>query len=198
MAPSNPLIASVPTRILDAALNRAAVVGWDALHLYEVADDLGMDLAELSHHVADKHSLGQLIFDRADRSLLDCTNRPLWRDRPSAERLEVSLMAWFQTLAPHHEQVRQILRYQLQPDHLHLQVEGVLRISRTVQWWREASCLPATGLKRELLETALTAIYLSTVTFWLRHDPLDQARTGRWLAWHLRLSSRAGQVLLRL
>lgn len=188
----------MPAHILDAALRRAAITGWDALRLYEVADDLGVSLAELARHVADKQALGQLLFDRADQALLACASIPLWRDRPAAQRLEVSLMAWFQPLSPHREQVRQILRYQLQPDHLHLQVQGVLRVSRTVQWWRETSRLPVTGFKRELLEVALTATYLATVAFWLRDDSTDHAATRRWLARSLTLSTRAGQALLRV
>lgn len=197
MAPEDPPIA-LAERLLDAALHRAAIVGWDALHLYEVADDLGVSLAEVARHVADKHSVGQLLFDRADRALLDCANTAGWRHQGSTQRLEVSLLAWFHALAPHREQVRQILRYQLQPDHLHLQLQGVLRVSRTVQWWREASGLAATGLKRELLEATLTAVYLSTVVVWLRDDSPGHAGTRRWLAWNLALASWAGQGLLRV
>jgi AcrR family transcriptional regulator len=195
MAPADPP-ASMPDRILDAALDRAAIIGWDALHLYQLADDIGVSLAEIAHHVPDKHSLGQLLFDRADRSLLDCARTPGWRERPAAERLELSLMAWFQALAPHREQVRQMLRYQLQADHLHLQIQGVLRVSRTVQWWREAGCLAATGFTRELLEAALTAMYLSTVAYWLRDDSADQSGTRRWLARNLMLSSSVGRIPL--
>jgi ubiquinone biosynthesis protein COQ9 len=196
MAPDEPPIAS-PARILDAALHRAAIVGWDALHLHEVADDLGLSLAELARHVADKHALGQILFDRADRALLDCADIPGWRDKPATERLEFSLMAWVDALAPHREQVRQMLRYQLQPDHLHLQVQGMLRVSRTVQWWREASGLAVTGLRRELLEASLTGIYLSTVAFWLRDDSPGHARTRRLLAWNLMVSSWVARALPR-
>jgi ubiquinone biosynthesis protein COQ9 len=182
-------------RILDAALRRAASVGWDAMHLHELAEDLGLTLLDLAGHVPDKHALGQLLFDRADRALLACADSPGWRQHPAAQRLEVSLMAWFEALAAHRAQVRQILRYTLQPDHLHLQVQGVLRVSRTVQWWREASALTTAGFRREWLEASLTAIYLSTVALWLRDDSPAQARTRRWLCVHLMLSAWAGRTL---
>lgn len=196
MTPADPS-PSTPQRILDAALQRAAVVDWDRLHLHDLAQDLGWSLAELAVHVADKHTLGQWLFDRADRSLLACTELPLWRERPARERLETSLMAWFQVLAPHRAQVRQMLRYPLQPDHLHLQVQGVLRVSRTVQWWREAGCLALTGLAREAMEGGLTALYLSTLAIWLHDDSAGNVLTRRWLRGHLRLSAWAFPALSR-
>jgi len=53
---------------------------------------------------------------------------------------------------------------------LFLQVPGLMRISRTVQWFREAACLDATGIQRILEESTLTAIYLMTFTRWLLAD----------------------------
>jgi ubiquinone biosynthesis protein COQ9 len=174
-------------RLLDAALQRAERVGWDALHLHELAAELGLPLAELARLVADKHTLGQLLFDRADQALLACAERPGWRALSPVQRLEAALLAWLEPLAPHRRPVRQMLRYQLQPDHLHLQAQGLLRVSRTVQWWREASALPADGAQRELLEVALTATYLSTMACWLADGTPGGARTRRWLRWQLRL-----------
>jgi hypothetical protein len=74
-----------------------------------------------------------------------------------------------------------MLRYKLQPEHLHLQALGITRISRTVQWWREAARLPSTGWRREVEEAALTAIYLSTFAFWLNDDSPSAARTHQLL-----------------
>lgn len=137
--------------------------------------------------------MDQSLFDRADQALLACANLPAWRERVTIERPETSLAAWLEALAPHREVVRQMMRYQLQPDHLHLQVQGMVRVSRTVQWWREASCLTSTGAAREVLEVGLTAIYLATVACWLRDTSPASARTRRWLAWQLRVSFWLGQ-----
>lgn len=186
------MTACLPDRILDAALDRSDRVGWNGLHLHELAADLGIGLAQLAHHYPDKHSLGQALFDRADQKLLECAGYPGWRARPTGERLERSLLAWFEPLAPHRAQVRQILGYQLQPEHLHLQVQGALRISRTVQFWREASCLRAVGARREALEAGLTGIYLATVVRWLADNSRESAGTRRWLASQLQLWRWAG------
>jgi len=32
-----------------------------------------------------------------------------------------------------------MLGYKMHPEHIHLQVRGVARISRTVPWWREVA-----------------------------------------------------------
>jgi len=63
-----------------------------------------------------------------------------------------------------------MLAYKLEFGHIHLQVPGLMRISRTVQWFREAACLDATGIQRVLEESTLTAIYLVTFARWLLAD----------------------------
>lgn len=195
LPPHRPMTACLSDRILDAALGRSAYVGWDALHLHQLADDVGIGLVELARHYPDKHSLGQALFDRADQKLLECAGCPGWRAKPTGERLALSLSAWFEVLTPHRAQVRQILGYQLQPEHLHLQVQGTLRISHTVQCWREASGLRAVGARREALEAGLTAIYLATVARWLADRSQGGANTRRWLAWQLQLWRWAGLAL---
>ena len=58
----------------------------------------------------------------------------------------------------------------MEPGHLHVQIPGVLRISRTVQWIREAAQLDATYVRRALEETGLTSIYLMTFFYWMKDD----------------------------
>lgn len=179
-----------PQAILDLALRMAEATGWDAVHLHEVAHDIGIPLSQLLRHFPDKHALAQALFDRADQSLLAAAESPGWLGREPAVRLQESLAAWFQPLSPHRRQVRQMLRYQLQPDHLHLQVQGVLRVSRTVQMWREAACLRATGLGREGQELVLTGIYLASVSAWLAGASAEADRTRRRIGWQLWVASR--------
>jgi len=87
-----------------------------------------------------------------------------------------------------------MLRYKLQPDHLHLQGAALMRISRTVQWIRETAPLPAVGRRREIEEVVLTGIFLSTVGCWLSDESPDTGRTRAWLerrlAWAERMALR--------
>jgi AcrR family transcriptional regulator len=182
-------------QILDAALPLAAERGWETLHLHEVAQALGVGLAELQRHVPHKDALAEVLFDRAERALVAAGDAPGYAELPARERLARALWAWFDTLAPHRRTAAAMLRYKLQPDHLHLQAQGLLRISRNVQWWREAARLPATGPRRELEEIALSALFVATVWRWLRDETPAQARTHAWLERQL---ARAEWLALRL
>lgn len=163
--------------ILDVALQLASRRSWDALHLYEVSQEMGVPLAEISRHYPDKDALAEALFDRADAALFRCADRPGWRQLPVQERLHCAYTAWLQALAPHRRLVREMLGYKLQPEHVHLQARGIMRISATVQWIREVALLPATGWRRELSETVLTSTYLAVFACWLFDDSTGARRT---------------------
>jgi hypothetical protein len=69
----------------------------------------------------------------------------------------------------------------LEPSHLHLQIPGLMRVSRTVQWMREAAGRDATYLRRALEESALTSIYLATFAHWMNDSSSGSSRTSRFL-----------------
>jgi AcrR family transcriptional regulator len=177
--------------ILDAALALGEERGWDAVHLFDVAQALGMSLADIELHFAHKDALAEAWFDRADRTLLALPSSSGWADLEPRERVRRALMAWLDALAPHRKLTRAMLGYKVQPEHLHLQVQGVMRISATVQWLREAALLPEVGWRRELLEAALTSIYLATFARWLVDDSEASQRTRRLLDRLLALAERA-------
>jgi len=172
--------------LIDAALQLAERVGWDRVHLYEIAEAAGVTLTEVAAQFDHKDALAEAWFDRADRRLLALAQTPDWAALDVPQRLHAALFAWFDALAPHRVVCRAMLGYKLQPEHLHLQVLGALRVSRTVQWLREVARLPATGWRREAEEAALTALYLAAFAHWLRDDTPDAAATRefvtRWLA----------------
>jgi len=188
--------ATDPAAILDAALALAATRGWDALSLAEVAAALGVGLAEIQRHFRGKDDLAEAWFDRADRAMVRTGDAEGWLELPVRERLLRAIQAWFDALAPHRRVTRDMLRYKLQPEHLHLHVQGLLHVSRTVQWLRETARLPARGLRRELEEAVLTAVFVSTVAHWLLDDTPGAQRTRTWLerrlAWAERLASGIG------
>jgi AcrR family transcriptional regulator len=176
--------------ILEAALLLAERHGWDAVHLHDVARHLGVVLAEVHRHYGQKDDLAEAWFDRADLAMLRAAERAEWDALPVRERLQRAMLAWFEALAAHRGLSAEMLRYKLQPDHVHLQAAGLLRISRTVQWIREAARLPASGWRRELEEMALTGIFVSTVGCWLLDDSPDSRRTRSWLEGRLAAAER--------
>ena len=182
-------------RILDAALALAARIGWDAVHLHEVAREAGLPLAALQRHCAGKDALADAWFDRADRALLGAADGPHWRALDPRERLLRALLAWFEALSAHRKATLAMLRYKAQPDHPHLQLGGVLRVGRTVQWWREAALLPSTGWRREAEEAVLTAIFLGAMGAWWLDASPDLGLTRRWLERRLAAAQRAARWL---
>lgn len=88
-----------------------------------------------------------------------------------------------------------MLLYKLELGHVHLQVGALLRVSRTVQWWREAARRHNLHLARVAEESLLSAVILRTFVHWLRHPEVADADVrallrrqlrGGPLAWLLR------------
>ena len=177
-------------RILETALTLGERQGWDAVHLHDVAREMGIVLTDIHRHVRQKDDLAEAWFDRADLALVRAGDCAEWDSLPVRERLLRTILAWFDALAPHRELSVEMLRYKLQPDHLHLHAAGLMRISRTVQWIRETARLSAVGWRRELEEAVLTGIFLSTVGCWLLDKSPDARRTRAWLEGRLAAAER--------
>ncbi|MDX5371842.1 MAG: TetR/AcrR family transcriptional regulator [Pseudomonadaceae bacterium] len=173
-------------QILDCALDLADLCGWEPLHLHQVAAELGCDLAAIARHYRQKDDLVEAWFDRADQALLNRAKAADLAGLDAEKRLEELLLAWLAMLAPHRTVTGQMLLYKLEPGHVHLQVGGLLRISRTVQWWREAAGRQTLHLARIAEESLLTAAYLRTFVHWLRHRDEDQAELRALLRRQLR------------
>ncbi len=182
-------------RILDEALALAALDSWEAVRLHAVADRLGIGLDTIRVHFAEKEDLVEAFFDRADAAMLRCSEQPEFMQLEPRARLQALILAWLHALAPHRRAVREMIAGKLEPGHLHVQIPGLLRVSRTVQWLREAAGLDATFLRRALEETALTGIYLATFTRWLSDDSDDFETTVGFLDGALRGAERVAEGL---
>lgn len=165
-----------PDDILDAALRCAADRHWETVRLTDVARECDVTLAEIHPHFADKESLVDALWDRADSALVLHAADASLRTLPVPERLERLVFAWLQPLAAHRRTVREMLLVRLEPGHLHIQLPTLLRISKTVQWLREAADLRAAFAWRAIEETVLTALFTTTVIAWLRDDDERRAR----------------------
>jgi AcrR family transcriptional regulator len=181
---SEPQVAK--SAILEVALQLARKSSWDAIHLFDVAREMGIPLAEIQRQFPNKDALTEAWFDIADAALLRLPQVPGWQQLPQRERLEQAYTAWLDTLAPHRQLTREMLGYKLQPEHVHLQVRGIMRTSDTVQWIREVAMLPEVGWRRELAEAVLTTIFLTVFSHWLFDESPHSRRTKALLAQLLR------------
>ncbi len=154
--------------ILDAALGIAADCHWETVRLADVAASLDIPLADIHRHFSDKESLVDALWNRADAALLAGAEDSALPGMDVPERLEQLVFTWLNALAPYRRTVREMLLVRLEPGHLHIQVPALLRVSKTVQWLREAAGLRAAFAWRALEETALTTLFIATFTAWLR------------------------------
>jgi AcrR family transcriptional regulator len=167
--------------VLDAALALAAERGWGKIHLYDVAERMGLPLAEIGRLFPDKDAVGNRLFARAGRAMLALREDAAFRALPAEERIYRAITTWFAALAAHRAAARDILLYKLAPAHLHLQAALVVALSRTVQWVREAALLPASERARDREEVWLTLLFASTLLFWFADRSSGQERSYAFL-----------------
>jgi AcrR family transcriptional regulator len=172
----------VAERLLDIAIELAEAGSWEAVRLHRVAEAAGLTLDELRAHFREKEDMTDLWFDRADRAMLQAAQAPDFAALGTRERLQRLIMTWLGALAAHRRVTRQMILNKLEPGHLHVQIPGLLRVSRTVQWMREAARREATYVHRAFEETGLTSIYLATFVHWMYDGSPGSAATDRWLA----------------
>ena len=184
--------------ILDTALELAESKTWERLQLHDIASTLGIGLDEIRQHYPQKDDLVERWYDRADNSMLKFADKKELAALSVRERLGAIIMAWLEALGPHRKVSGEMLWYKLEPGHIHLQAQGLLRISRTVQWFREAAGRDNSHLSRILEEIGLTGIFLSTFSYWLRDDSANFERTRKALDRKLRRAERLASTLGRL
>ena len=167
-------------QIIAATLTQADEVGWEAVRLHRVAAALGLSLAELDAEFRDQDAIAEAWLAQADRAML----APLeegFRDLPPPQRIERALWRWLEALSSHKRVTGQILLGKLYPGHPHYVAALVFRLSRTVQWLREAALLDGMPPRRQIEEIGLTWLFVATVARWATDTSPGQARTRSFL-----------------
>jgi AcrR family transcriptional regulator len=178
------------TVIVDKALQIGQETGWENLRLIDIAIALDISLADIHQHFNQKDELVDAWFDRADRHLLSVKAESGWLSLSPEQRIEQSLWRWLEVLTPYRRVTGQMLLYKLEPGHIHLQIGGILRISRTVQWLMEAADLKARHLHRIRQEIALSTVFVSTFVHWLNDSSVHQQRCRQSLKRKLAVAAK--------
>lgn len=147
--------------VIDAALELADADHWERVRLHDVAERLGCSLEDIRAHFDEKEDLVDAWLDRADRAVL--VGGPAVGDDPFIEMVE----RWLAALAPYRRVTREMILTRLEPGHVHHQFPMLLRVSRTVQWMREAAGLSESFVARAFAETVCTARFLGRFACWL-------------------------------
>lgn len=182
---------SAREKIIDVALELAGRQSWESLRLHDVAAEMKLELNDVRAYFREKEDITDAWFDRADAAMLRAGTEPGFAGLPARERVHRLIMKWLSALASHRHVTRQMIWGKLEPGHLHHQLAGLLRVSRTVQWVREAAHRDAVLPWRAVEETGLTAVYLATFFYWMRDESENAARTSDFLH---RLLDRAERV----
>lgn len=172
---------STRDKIIDVALDLAERRSWEGLRLHDVAAELQLELNDVRAHFREKEDIVDAWFDRADAAMLQAGTAAGFSGLPARDRLHRLIMAWLAALAPHRRVTRQMICGKFEPGHVHYQFAGLLRVSRTVQWLREAAHRDAVLPWRAVEETGLTAIYLAVFFYWMRDESENAARTSAFL-----------------
>jgi AcrR family transcriptional regulator len=172
---------NIADQILLTALELAESGSWETLHLYTIAQRLEISLDQIRKYYPQKDDIVEAWFDCADRAVLNIEPSLEFLKLNAHERLHNVIMTWLDTLAPHRRITREMLLYKFEFGHVHLQTLGIMRISRTVQWFREAARVDTTNLQRILEETGTTAIYLMTFARWLSDESVNSTKTREFL-----------------
>jgi AcrR family transcriptional regulator len=175
-------------KIVDTALNLADRRDWESVRLHDIAAEEKISLDDIRHHYREKEDLVDAWFDRADQAMLKVAEDEAFQQLDSKEKLHTLLMSWLDTLAAHRRVTRQMIFGKLEIGHLHYQINGLLRVSRTVQWLREAAGRDTRLPLRAIEETGLTALYLATFLHWMFDDSHGSKSTSQFLHRRLGLS----------
>lgn len=181
--------ADLAQAIMALALEQAERAGWDGVRLFDVAAALDISLADIYRHYRDADAIAEAWLAKADRAML-APAEPGFADLPPPRRIERAILRWLDALAPHRTVTRQMLAGKLYPGHPHFVAALIVRLSRTVQWVREAALLPGGPPRRQLEEIALTWLFVATVAVWSVDGSDGQQRTRRFLANRLRDAGR--------
>ncbi|MDP3279704.1 MAG: TetR/AcrR family transcriptional regulator [Nitrosomonas sp.] len=181
--------------IVDTAVAIAERSSWEAVRLFDVATELAISLDDIRIYFREKEDLVDAWFDRADSQMLKAAETEEFLSLSPRERLHHLIITWLDALAAHRKVTRQMIGAKLEPGHLHIQIPAVMRISRTVQWVREAAQRDATFLRRALEETALTTIYLATFVYWMRDESENFQRTRDFLEQKLQMAESLDRLI---
>lgn len=181
--------------ILDTALMLAESRHWEAIRLHDVAEQLQCGLDDIRAHYPDKEALVDAWLDRADEAMLADAAQPDYTALTVRARLQRSVFAWLGAFGDRRRTLGEMIAVRLEPGHLHIQIPSLIRLSRTVQWLREAAHRDAVFVRRALEETVLTGIFVTTAIRWLNDDSPDQAAARELLERLLSMADQAGNRL---
>lgn len=175
-APPRP--ASVPTsdrdKIIAALLALLADKAFETIGLADVARHAGLSLSQLRGEFASTLGIVAAFVKATDRAVL-AEDLGDMAEEPERERLFDVLMRRLETLAPHRQAVRSLLRSARRNPPLALALNGLAL--RSQQWMLAAAGISSSGPRGMIRAQGLAMLFASVLRTWIDDEDPGQART---------------------
>jgi len=161
-------------RIVLAALELAAMQGWDTLTLFDIAEELDMTMAELHIYVEDKFDILAALGRMIDRKTLENMSKPDPEISPRDALFDI-FMDRFEVLNDHRDGVVAILRsIKLDPKQA---LVSLPHLCRSMGWMLEAVQINTSGIRGAIKVAGISALYLKILRVWCSDDTPDLSVT---------------------
>jgi AcrR family transcriptional regulator len=162
-------------RIVRAAMGLAAVQGWRDTTMADIADEAGLNLADMRHLFGSKTAILAGLSRLADDAVLRGVDGDLAAE-PVRDRLFDVIMRRLDALAPYKAGIAAVARdLARDPGALACLAAGPGR--RSLRWMLEAARIQPWSLCAGLQLKGLGLVYLSVQRVWLDDDGDDLAKT---------------------
>jgi AcrR family transcriptional regulator len=161
-------------RIIESFMALLAEEPFERIGMADVASGAGVSLAELREAFSSTLAILAAHMKETDRTVLAGIDADM-ADEPPRERLFDVLMRRLDTLAPHKEAVRSLLRSARRNPGLALALNGLGL--RSQQWMLTAADISAAGPRGMVRAQGLALLFASVLRTWVEDDDEGHART---------------------
>ena len=162
------------SRLVDAALELAALQGWSATRMSEIAERAGMTPAAARRRLPTRMAILAAFSRRVDDAVAAGGEADI--EDSVRDRLFDVMMRRFDQLSPHRDALKSIARdLACRPPRAACYAGGPLR--RSMERMLDAAAVPSWGPLRPLQVKGLGVVYLSVLRVFLGDDSADLSRT---------------------
>lgn len=164
----------IKVKVIEAALNEAALLGWERVSLQDIAQSADVSLAELHDHFEDKFDILAGLGRMIDRKVLEGLDK-FEPDLSARERLFDLMMDRFEVLNEHRDGLVAILN-SFKGDPKQALMSGP-HLCRSMCWMLESSGIPTGGVRGALKVAGLSGLYLKVLRVWMSDESPDLSTT---------------------
>lgn len=160
--------------IIDAALQLAAVQGWDTCTVRDIVQEANISLEEFYDHFDERSDVIVAYARRLDRAVLAAFSEPDYETNPR-DRLFDILMERFDLANQNRDAVISIVNsYKVDPKQA---IINFPYMGQSMTRMLEAAGLDTSGLRGAARVAGLTALYMWVLRTWVKDDSEDLSRT---------------------